>query len=298
MMSPTTIHHKPLELSNHQTINMEKFINPSEKSERIKTFQERHIPSALRSKNKVNLIVSAGLEYFFKNEALVEGIENLPKEGPFVVVSNHFNLKETPILLAALKDYDAHVVASEKIHGEHPIRKLLVSAIRGVASPESLAHLSKEEKEALVARIPDTFVKEKYQEVIEAEEEGELDRSGLLRFVRSSVALLSRGDVLIVYPEGLFLYDGTEGSSRQQVLYKGYGGFELIAEQYKKLTGNELPIVPTAVFVNEEGQKKAVFGEPLVKNRDIEQSLTDTCMVEIAKKLPKEQQGYYSHFVE
>jgi 1-acyl-sn-glycerol-3-phosphate acyltransferase len=273
---------------------MEKYINPTERTERIKAFQEKYIPSALRTKNKVNLLVSAGLEYFFSKEALVEGRENLPEKGPFMIVSNHFNLKETPILLAALKDHDAHVVASEKVHGEHPIRKLLVNVIRGLNSPSSLAHLSSEEKENLVARIPDTFIKEKYQDIVSAEECGEADTSGLLQFVRSSVALLSRGDVLVVYPEGLFLYDGVDGSSRKQELYKGYGGFELIASQYKKLTGEELPIIPTAVYVDDEGQKKAMFGEKLSIDAESEASLTDQCMRQVAKFLPKEQQGYYS----
>jgi 1-acyl-sn-glycerol-3-phosphate acyltransferase len=272
---------------------MEKFNDNSERAEKIAAYQEKHIPPALRSQKKVNAVIAAGLEYMYAREATIEGVENLPEDGPFIVVANHFNLKETEILLATLKDYDAHVVAAKKVHGEHPVRKIGLNAIRGITAPESLANLSSEEKEALLERVSDNFVREKYEEVIEAEEVGEYDKSGLLEFVRSSTALLSRGDVLIMYPEGLWLYDGDEDTPRSHGLYKGYDGFNIIAEQYKKLTGEQLPIVPIAV--SEESEKKRMqIGEPMrLNDNDSDLSDTDWCMSQLAEMLPEENRGYY-----
>ena len=274
---------------------MEKYTTSPEKADKIRNYQEKYLPEGMRSQKKVNLVISAGMELMYARQADIEGMENLPEKGPFIVVANHFNLKETEILLATLKNYDTHVVASEKVHGEHPIRGLGVRAIRGLTSPDSLSHLSQEEKRALLDRIPDQFVRQKYQEIIDREEAGEVDRSGLVELIRSSVALLSRGDVLIIYPEGLWLYDGQDGAPRSHYLYKGYDGFAVIAEQYKKLTGEDVPIVPIG-FYEEDGKKQVKIGNAsTLRDNDTELSNTDWYMRQIAEQLPEKQRGYYGN---
>lgn len=266
----------------------------AEQRDRIQKYQERHLPPGLRSQKKLNVIIASGLEAFYAQKASIEGLENLPETGPFIVVANHFNVKETEILLATLQNYPAHVVAAEKVHGEHPIRKIGLNAIQGITAPESLAHLTDEEKKTLLERVPDDFVKSKYEEIIDREAAGGIDRSGLLTFIRSSVALLSRGDALIIYPEGLWLYDGEEGSPRAHKLYKGYSGFDIIAEQYKKLTGGNVPIIPVACHEH-EGEKIVKIGEPrTLQENDTDLSNTDWYMHQIAMMLPETQRGHYS----
>ncbi|MFT5849449.1 MAG: 1-acyl-sn-glycerol-3-phosphate acyltransferase [Patiriisocius sp.] len=274
---------------------MEGITNTTEKQERIKRFQEKHTPPALRSQKKVNMLIAAGLEHMYQKEATIEGLENLPEDGPFIVIGNHFNVKETEILLATLKNFDTHVVAAEKVHGEHPVRKIGLGAIRGITAPESLANLSEEEKQSLMGRVSDTFVKEKYQEIIDAEEAGEVDKTGLMQFVRSSAALLSRGDVLVMYPEGLWLYDGENESPRSQTLYKGYSGFDVVAKQYKKLTGENIPIIPIATFIDDDGNKQVKIDQRVdFSSMEEDVSSTDFCMSKIADMLPEEQRGYYA----
>jgi len=241
------------------------------------------------------MVIAAGMELMYARQANIEGLEKLPENGPFIVAANHFNVRETEILLAILKDYDAHIVASNKVHGEHPVRKIGLQAIRGLSAPESLANLTNEEKQELIKRVPDTFVREKYQEVIDQEESGELDRSGLIDFVKSSVALLSRGDVLVIYPEGLWLYDGEGDNPRDHSLYKAYDGFSVVAEQYKKLTGEDVPIVPIG-FSEKEGQREVKIGDPsTLRDNDTDLSNADWYMKQIAEILPEEQRGYYKN---
>lgn len=273
---------------------MEKYTASPEKAEKIRGYQERYLPEGMRSQKYTNLVIAAGMELMYARQANIEGMDNLPENGPFIVVANHFNLKETEILLATLKDYDTHVIASEKVHGEHPIRGIGLRAIQGLTSPDSLANLSPREKAELLERVSDDYVKEKYQEIIEREEAGEVDRSGLIELIRSSVALLSRGDVLVIYPEGLWQYDGEEGAPRSHSMYKGYDGFVVIAEQYKKLTGEEVPIVPIG-FYEEEGKKQVKIGNAsTLRDNDTEHSNTDWYMRQIAEQLPEEQRGYYA----
>jgi len=274
---------------------MEKFENPAERVEKISAFQEKYLPEGMRTQKKVNLVIAAGMELLYARRANIEGVENLPESGPFIVVANHFNVKETEILLATLKNYDAHLVTAKKIHGEHPITKLKLKAVRGITVPESLAHLSSEEKEELLERIPSGRIKEKYQAVVDQEAAGETDRTGLIEFVRSSVALLSRGDVLIIYPEGLWLFDGEHGEPRGQNLYQGLDGFSTVAEQYKKLTGEDVPIIPISVF-RENTQSEVRIGNPsFIADNDTELSTTDWYMQQIADRLPEDQRGHYGN---
>lgn len=265
----------------------------NEREELIRQYQEKYLPENMRTQKKVNLVVAAGLEAFFARQAAIEGRENLPEKGPFIVVSNHFNLKESSILLALLKDFDAHIVASKNIHGEHPIGKHGLKAIRALTVPNSLSHLSSEEKQELLERTPDGFVTDKYREIIEREEVGHVDRAGLVKFIRSSTALLSRGDVIVIYPEGLWLYDGEDGEPRSQSLYQGYDGFSFIAEEYEKLTGEEVPIIPVGFF-KENREKHVKIGQPsTLSENDTELSPADFYMQQIAASLPEDQRGYY-----
>jgi 1-acyl-sn-glycerol-3-phosphate acyltransferase len=277
---------------------MEKFQNPEERTEKIRAFQEKYLPESMRTQKKVNVVISAGMELMYARQANIEGRDKLPESGPFIVVANHFNVKETEMLLAILKDHDAHIVASNKVHGEHPIRKMGLQAIRGLSAPESFANLTDEEKQELINRVPDTFIREKYQEIVDQEESGELDRSGLIDFVKSSVALLSRGDVLVIYPEGLWLYDGADGSPREHSLYKAYDGFSVVAEQYKKLTGEDVPIIP--ISFSEQGDQRAVkVGDPsTLRDNDTDLSNADWYMKQVSDMLPEEQRGYYKDIEE
>lgn len=266
-----------------------------EQQEKIKEYQENYLPSYLREpQGKESLIGRSSaflMKLFGKIEIPSEEKENLPEKGPFLVIVNHFG-GETPALLELFKDYDTHIAAAKEVHWKRsPIRPWLLRKMRMISVEESLVHLSLEEKEELLKRVPGPKArKEGYARVIEREKMGQVPTN--IEFIRQSVALLSRGDVVAMYPEGLILYGG------EKKLNQGYGGLEVVIKEYKKVTGKELPIVPVGVF-EESGEKKkktkrVKVGKPLLlSNNKTELSGTDWCMSHLARLLPEEQRGYY-----
>lgn len=111
------------------------------------------------------------------------------------------------------------------------------------------------------------------------------------------MAVLSRGDALGIYPEGLWLRpEGAGGLSRERKEMKqGYRGIELVAKQYKKLTGEELPVIPTAYIEDAKTKKrKLIVGQPLkLSENDTDLNGTDWAMAHVAEMLPEEQRGFY-----
>jgi hypothetical protein len=86
---------------------------------------------------------------------------------------------------------------------------------------------------------------------------------------------------------------GEEGAPRRHSLYKAYDGFSIVAEQYKKLTGEDVPIVPISFF-EEDGQKEVKIGEmSTLRDNDTDLSNADWYMQQVAEMLPEEQRGYY-----
>lgn len=99
--------------------------------------------------------------------------------------------------------------------------------------------------------------------------------------VQSAVAVLLKGEPVAIFPEGLFTYD-----SKKQ-LRKAYPGIELICAEYKRIMGQDLPIVPTAVRKNE-----VIIGDAISLSGDAKQKQgTDVVMRKLAQLLPKGERG-------
>ena len=158
---------------------------------------------------------------------------------------------------------------------------------------ESLSNIPEEEAEEALTR-QDKYGKKVFREIIDKEKDGKVATN--VDFVHSAVATLSRGDALVVLPEGLWLNPQNTAAPREKAEMKqGYRGIELVASQYKKLTGEELPIIPTAFIEDRKtGKKRLKIGKPLRLSENTEDSNgTDWCMKHVAEMLPEEQRGYY-----
>lgn len=267
--------------------------DPKVREQKIKEYQKKYLPDHLKSKHKN--ILKRGLENvmgLFAPEA--EGKENIPEDEPFVIIANHFG-PEVGAIAKNFKDRDLHFVIGKQIWWDRsPLHQWFFKKMGMVPVEESLAHLSKEEKEASLEK-QDAYGRKVFRKIIDREEEGRrpVDRE----FVRQSVALLSRGDVVCLFPEGLWLNpEGSATGPREKAEMKqGYEGLELIARQYQKLTGKELPILPTA-FNEDKESKRSTFriGKAVsLKENDSNLSNTDWCMAQVAEMLPESQRGYY-----
>lgn len=252
---------------------------------RIDAYIEQSVPDYLRDKTGHESLAARLYGLFTSVEDMKEAREALPKEGPFLVVANHSG-GESGIILSLLKEYDAHLAAGEELNfNRSGFRKWLLKKMRMIPVRESLANLNETEKEELLERVPGEERKKAYRKIVDREKDGGASMNK--DFIRSSVALLLRGDVVAMFPEGLFLYDDNKG------LRKAYGGVELIASEYKRLSGKDLPIVPVSVWKNEEG-KKIEVGEAMTVRRDDKQSSgTESIMRALAELLPEELKGAY-----
>lgn len=262
---------------------------------KIAALQEKHIPPYLKKALIHGSLLNKALDILIGNLIETKGAEYLPEQGPFLVVSNHFG-SDSQYLLALLKDYDTHVTASEAIHWHHsPLFTWFLKQMRALPVPESLAHLSDEQKQQLLSRIDDPVRKSSYEQIIAREAADDKNQlSERMRFIRSTVALLTRGDVVILYPEGLWLYEGGAAHPRAQTMYQGYPGMEVIARQYQALTGQELPIVPVAQYTQNTVRKMTIQKPLFLSQNTSGLSDTDWCLAHIANKLPAEQRGYYA----
>ncbi len=184
----------------------------------------------------------------------VEGLGNLPQDGPVLIISNHLSLLDPPLLGVKLG------------------RKIRFMAKRELFRHKPVGYLIRRLGAFPVHR-------------------GRMDR----RALRESLAVLKRGEALLIFPEGM--------RSRAGKLQRAFPGVTLIALK------SRAPIVPVAITGTEKAREmwrfkrpriKVSIGEPfglsstdgkLSKKEMIE--LTDSIMKRIAALLPSEYRGYY-----
>lgn len=268
------------------------------REKRIKEYQKRFIPKHLRRKPGLisNFLINRWIKAL---ESETEDKENIPEKGPFIVIFNHFGGGDAEAVLRTFRDHDLHLVVSKNIWWDSSAKmRWLLKGLRMIHIEESLYHLSEKEKEEAFEKQGDQG-KKAFRKIIDREKMGQ--RAMNVEFTKQAVALLSRGDALGISPEGLWLNpENTKfGWRERKEMKKGYLGMELVARRYHKLTGEELPIFPTAFTEDKEtGKKTLVIGKHLfLSENKTDLSGTDWCMAHVARMLPEEQRGYYKEMV-
>lgn len=268
--------------------------NSESVNQMISDYQNRYLPDYLKKER--SLISSLFLDLWSGSVRFeLRGKENVPESGPFVAVCNHFGNGDVQALLKTFKDFNPHPIVGKSIWWKNSFfSRNILKAIKAIPVQESLSNLSKEEKYAAKER-QGAVGKRVFQEIIDQE-----DRGGLrvdTDFVRQSVAALSRGDALCLFPEGLWLQPQSLTQEKPE-MKQAYRGLELIASQYEKLTGKQLPILPTSFF-EEIGRGRILkVGEAVTFDKNnSELSDTDWLMIQIAQMLPENNRGHYKDLI-
>lgn len=262
---------------------------------RIEEYKERHLPDYLRDRPGFFARKLTDLyKWNLSRGVAVEGKENIPQE-ECLVICNHFG-GDSESIMKAFEDKNIHFGVAKNIWWDRgPIFRWFLKKLGTIPIDESLSNLTEEEKEAALKR-QDGFGQKVFRKIIDREKAGQMPTN--IDFVRQSVAALLKGDAVGVYPEGLWL-DPQPGIREKQEMKQGYRGIELVASQYRKVTGRDLKIVPTALVEDRKtGKRDLVIGKPLsLEDNDTDLSGTDWCMAHVASMLPEEQRGYYKELV-
>jgi hypothetical protein len=170
------------------------------REEIIAKYQDRYLPDYLREKGG---IISRAITNFWTRrvEFEKEGEENIPEKGPFIVICNHFGGGDAEALLRTFKDADLHLaVAKEMWWNASPVQRWLLKKFGMIPIEESLSNLTDKEKEEALERQGKNG-KTVFRKIIDREKQGRVATN--IEFVRQAVAVLSRGDALGIFPEGL-----------------------------------------------------------------------------------------------
>lgn len=268
----------------------------SASAESVKRYQDCYLPTYLKKKGGL-LSRSLADIWTMGTKFEIIGEKNIPESGPYLVVCNHFGAGDTQAILKTFKKDNLHLVVGKSIWWDGSvISRWFLKKLKAIPVQESLSNLSQEEKESALMR-QGKMGKIVFRKIIDKEKRGELavDTS----FIRQAVAVLSQGDAVGIFPEGLWL--NPQGVIREKAeMKRGYGGMELIASQYKKLTGVDLSILPTAFNEDQNTkEKKLIIGKEInLTNNNSKLNGTDWCMSQIAALLPMEKRGYYTKLAE
>lgn len=239
----------------------------------------KHLPEYLREPSVVGNayidiahVIFKTLERFGKFH--IEGKENIPQQGPCLLVANHTRFfDETKISIAANRPVK---IVGADMHFNSAIKRFFVKQLGVIEVPGTLSKLTKEEKIDLLKRAPKD-AHDYYKHVIERDKKP-LDRKKLTTFLETIVASLANGDPVVFFPEGLWTYEG-------HILREAYSGIEAITRRYKKQFGEDVPIIP--IGITDQGLK---IDKPMILSKE---GTVHDVMKRIAELLPEEAHGFY-----
>lgn len=267
-------------------------------AEQQREYQDQHLPPHLKGKKGIVSKILTGLWIRLSGKCEKEGTEHIPEKGPFLVIGNHFGGGDAEAVLETFKKTNVHFGIAKNMWWDTPMRWFL-KKFGMIPIEESLSNLTEQEKEEALER-QGAHGKNVFRKIIDREKQGKSPMN--LDFVRQAVATLLRGDAVAVYPEGLWIQPEGAGklAREHKEMKKGYPGIELVARMYQKLTGKELPVVPTAYIEDAKSKtRKLIIGRTLTfEENTTEASDTDWAMARVAKMLPEEQRGYYRNLAE
>lgn len=164
----------------------------------------------------------------------IEGEENLPT-GARIFIANHTG-GESPRLAGAL-DRPVHIAAGEIVNWSRgPFARWIMRNMGMVPLRETLSHLSPEQRQAAIEAAP-SKQRLAYNQVVT---ETNTIQPGNIDNIQAMVALLIAGEDVAIFAEGLF-------SRLEDDPRIAYAGYALVAREYMRVTGQEIPVIPTGI---------------------------------------------------
>lgn len=251
-------------------------------------------PAAIQAKNEVIRLVSEGrpesLSFirerkegvFCEFDVNVEGAENIPSEGPFIIISNHYNRGR----LCGLNQGSVmcEVMARALPEGEWLDYRFIVSAEKGL---KGLVKASKRTPLEIFFKMADS----RYRQISKEIMTNFIAAWGCiptgLEGTKRLLSCLENGDIIGLYPTGVDEYQLHEVDPR--------------AGKLIDLVGNRLgdvAVLPIGYWMDlYKGTYQMRIGRPFYSNEKRRRGLntSDYMGAEIAKNLPLEMQGYYKN---
>ncbi len=254
---------------------------PRKPKEGISEYIQKYVPEHLQKPDVLARTISglagvAGEMLLRFQGRKIEGREHVPTDGPYILVANHTRDSD-PVVTAAIAGRRVDYASTDMNFQINPALSWFFKKLGLYSVKSSLGNISTEEKAALMERVPKYPGHQRpyYQSVIDRP----MDVANIRQFARETAALLARGEPVVIFPEGLWLFEGNK-------MREAYPGVELVLREYKRLTGKDVPILPVAI------SDKQVHIDELMVLGDGEE--IHTVMRAIAEHLPEEERGFYS----
>lgn len=187
----------------------------------------------------------------------VEGIENVPEEGGYIVATNHLSILDAPLMYVVLNRYDLTALVTKK-HQKNPILRWLINAVGGI-------WLNRDEADT--------------------------------RALRSAQAHLESGGVLGIAPEGTRSPTHSLLPAKTGVAYMADRTQALIVPVAYIGTERAIPKMLTLKRPQMTVRFGKPFQLPPMNRKTRDQDLkrnTDEIMSRIASLLPRKYQGVYA----
>lgn len=179
-------------------------------------------------------------------EARATGLENIPSDGPALLVARHYHHLFDGVALYQTVPRELHILVTLDWASNRWVRYLMEAAIRLAEWPLVLR------PDALTRRADGTRLQK--DSVF-----SENDISGYQRrALRDAVQLLVEGEVLLVFPEGYPNIDPNYTPKRSLEEFLPFNsGFAVIAAAAAKATGHEIPILPVGLSYRKNSRWRA-----------------------------------------